>query len=288
MNQSMQFEFLAIATGIVALLLLFIAYRLLATSRWVMGWIQGNAGLGLLLLTGLLALAIVDIRSYRPMFDNSPIATISLHTLGPGSHQLRLVDSKGIEQGYTLAGDQYQLVISQFRWATRFSGMGMGHGYRVHHLVAIENDRKTDVPVSAVNYVDVWQFFHRHMPQDFLVSAITIETLPRQFVDGAMYELIPEGFDIAVVPLNQVAKEADALALQNVALPDTGATTEVAAPEAVALPIPEASVTPPVPAPVTKAPVVTAPQPKTETMPGAHIQATPATLIEKPADPKSN
>src|SRR5690606_4823656 len=247
---------------------------------WVMGWIRGNLGLALLLLAGALALAVMDIRSYRPMFDNIPIATLSLHTLGSGSHQLRLVNHKGIEQSYPLAGDEYQLVINQFRWATRFSGMGMGHGYRIDHLAVFSGAKKikSDVPVSSSEYLDVWGFFHRYFPQDFFLSATTVSTLPRKVVDGGMYELVPDAFDINIVPLNQVAKEAELLAnVEEVVVPE--AMPEVSTPEPAVSEVITPEATPPVSdvPPEEKAP-------KQLEMPGAHIQATPATIIEKSAD----
>lgn len=290
MNQSLQFEFLAVAVGIFTLVILYLAYRALASSGWVMGWIQGNLGLALLLFTGVLVLAIMDIRTYRPMFDNIPIATLSLHTLEPGKHQLRLVNNKGIEQSYPIAGDEYQLVVNQFRWATRFSGMGMGHGYRVDHLVAIDSSSgiKTKVPVSSSDYLDVWRFFHNHLTQDFFIAASTVETLPHKVVDGGMYELIPDAFDINISALNQVAKEADTVLAPDAGVPAEAPAAEaplaVVGPAVVEVPATQTKPVATVPAPVTVSP----PKAKTEEIPGAHIQATPATLIEKPTAQPAN
>jgi len=291
MSQTLQFEFLAAAVGVFALVFLYVAYRLLASSGWVMGWIQGNAGLALLLLTGVLALAIMDIRTYRPMFDNVPIATLSLHTLGPDSHQLRLVNHKGFEESYPVTGDEYQLVIHQFKWATRFSGMGLGHGYRVDHLVNINSasGAKTNVTVSSSDHVDVWRFFHNKLSPEFLISAHTIETLPRKVIDGGMYELIPDAFDINVVALNQVAKEADAVEVPAVEAPAPALDVAPVIETVPAVTVPAPATAPAPKAPVINAPVVKAPEkPKVDEMPGAHIQATPATMIEKPADQKTN
>lgn len=302
MSEMMQFEYVAAAIAVLLLALLYLAYRFLATSGWVMGWIQGNLGMGLLLLCGLLALAIMDIRSYQPMFDDRPIGTVSVHTLGPGSHQLRYVNNKGIEQSYLIAGDRYSINIRQFRWGVRYVGMGMGHGYRLDHVVAASADgaKKEQVPIASSDKIDVWRFYRNHLSSGFLFSAEEVETVPRTVVDGAMYELTPQAFDINLVPLNQVAKDAEAgtvsVAAPAEALLAPASPVDSAVPASGAVPAVQPTATSP-PATAEKSPVAEAPVPessvsqgkiirtppvKTEEMPGAHLQATPATVIEKP------
>lgn len=298
----MQFEAVAGITAVIAIIIFYIAYRMLASSGWVMGWIQGNLGLVLLLLAGLLALAVMDIRTYRPMFNDVPIGTFSLHTLSPGSYKFRLVDSKGVERSYNFSGDQYYLLANQLRWSTRFAGMGMGHGYRIQNLAIDLPAEDVKIPLLGSGYVDVWSLFRRYVPGGFVVSAEAVHTLPRRVVDGAMYELVPDGSEILIVPVNQVAKQAESLVPP--VLPEVQVMPEMAQPPAVAAPlaaapvpelvmpapvvIPETPKSVPVAVPAkTDAPsnqgnIIRSPQVQAPEIPGAHLQATPATVIEKP------
>lgn len=313
-GQTLQFELVAAFVGFLTLIILYIAYRLLSSSGWVMGWIQGNLGLALLLSTGVLVLAVMDIRTYQPMFNNVAIGTLSLHTLGPGKHQIRLVNSKGVEQSYSFSGDQYQLEINQLQWGIRFTGMGLGHGYRIRDLLikGTDDGASSSVVISRSDYVDVWAFIHDYLPQGLLVSPTVVKTLPRSVVDGAMYELIPDGLDIQVVPLNQIAKEAEQAGVHvaspvSAAVPESPVTESMPAasgisPDAVNLThaaqssdskntppkmetVAPASEIPPAQdkaSTVTQGKIIRVPPPnKVEELPGAHLQATPATVIDK-------
>ena len=244
----MQFDGVAAIFAVVALLCLFAGYKLLSSSSWIGGWLRGNLGIFFVILTGFFALCVMDIRSYKPMFDEKTIATLSFRETSATHYEVRVVDAMGIENRYAISGDSWSLNANQFRWSKRLS-LGLGHGYRFSAIAGSYKTTgvETQDAMLRSRYFDVWKFINQYAPDNFLVSTRVVVTVAQPLADAAMYEVVPSGFDLLVRPLNEFAKRA--------VQPDSPQPA-VTSGEAVTQPI-SAAVTEVVPAAVQEKPVVT-------------------------------
>jgi hypothetical protein len=237
MNSSMmQFDGIAAIFAVIAVLCLLAGYKLLASSSWIVGWLCGNLGMICVLLTGFLGLCVIDIRSYKPMFDDKTIATLSFRETSRQHYEVRIVDALGIENRYSIAGDAWYISGNQFRWSKRLS-LGMGHGYRFQTIIGSytkTNGTDTRDTLQGSRYFDVWKFMNSNAPSNFLVSTATIVTEPQPLADAAMYEVVPSGFDLVVKPLNEFAKRAQ---LNTAQLPPASAIDVNTKTEPVANPV---------------------------------------------------
>jgi hypothetical protein len=232
----MQFEGVAAVFALLALVLLFASYKILANPVWLHGWLRGNVGMLCAFLTLVMALCVVDVRSYKPMFDGKPVATISLRQVSPQYYEVRLVDALGTETRYQLSGDRWFLTARLFQWSQRLS-LGLGYGYRfssLHGEYAKKDYASSEAVIPAPASVDVWEFLDRHAPDNFLVSTHEATTVPQPLFDGAEYEVIPLGLDLEVRPYNELTKHA----LQPVATDSDSKAVEVTAPVSTPAPSP--------------------------------------------------
>lgn len=214
MGSMFQFEIIGILIALAALLVFFIAYKLLANKGWVLGWLRGTCGMLLVLLTGAIVVFMLDIRTYRPMFDEHTIATINVVELSQGQFQLRIVDVDGIETRYGINGSRWAILINQYKWSTRFVGLGLGHGYRFRSLIGLdEMDRQlAEVELSRPEHTDSWQWVNQNLPSDFFISAALVKSKPMKLASGAIYEVIPLANNILIKPVNDIAINANTAA----------------------------------------------------------------------------
>ena len=85
----MQHDGLAWFTGLLALLALFIAARILFSPNWFLAWLRGTAGLAFLALALLVGVVAYDLRSYDAQVQDKPLVTLSFVASG-GKTLLRL------------------------------------------------------------------------------------------------------------------------------------------------------------------------------------------------------
>jgi len=236
MNSSMmQFEGVAAIFAIFAIVCLFAGYKLLAVSSWLSGWLRGNIGIFFVILAGGLILCVMDVRTYKPMFDDQTVATLSLRETSARHYEVRLVDALGAETRYFIEGDNWQLTANQFRWSKRLS-LGLGHGYRFIAIAGSNGNASLPVSedvLSQSRYFDVWKFLNDYSPNNFLVSTARIVTVPQPLADAAMYEVVPLGFDLVVRPLNELAKRAQAASAQPSQTQSTGNDSTAIVPAAI-------------------------------------------------------
>lgn len=211
-NSMLQFEIVAAIIALAALLIFYVAYKLLASKNWILGWIRGTSGMLLVLLTAAIVMFIIDVRTYRPMFDDRTIATVNISRLSEGEFQLRMVDADGIESRYPVSGERWSLVINQYKWSTRMIGIGLGHGYRMNKLLELDiNDKKiSELPLSHSEYIDSWKWVSENIPHDFFISADIVKPKSLPLVDGGIYEIIPSANNIFIKPVNDIAIKANA------------------------------------------------------------------------------
>jgi len=211
----MQFDGLALGIGVLALILVLIGLKLLLNLRWVLGWLRGNIGMFLILLSALLGISILDIRTYQPMVNDRVIGTLSFEQKGAQKFRVRLVDNKGMESTYNLSGDAWKMTAKVIDWAPSFYVMGMMPGYRLDTFqgkyFSLFMERKRVSPEVVINrseHIDLWNLATQYLGSEGFMRP-KLATVPAQtMVDGAQYELIALNGKISARPLNDAARKA--------------------------------------------------------------------------------
>ena len=71
----MQYDGLAWAVALLAVLVLLVALRILLNTGWFLGWLRGTCGLAFLALAGLVGLLAYDLYAYEPLQPGKPLVT---------------------------------------------------------------------------------------------------------------------------------------------------------------------------------------------------------------------
>lgn len=211
----MQYDGLAWATALLALLVAVVAGRILFDRSWFLGWLRGTCGLAFLALAVLVALVARDLSSYDALPQDRPLATLSFKALEAQRFQVTLLEG-GSEQEVLLDGDLWQLDARLFKWKGLGDLLGLQPGYRLERLsgryLAIEQQalaQYSRAPLAESPYgVDVWRWL-RLTQRDFflfLPEAQRVTYLP--MADGAVFSVSLSPTGLLAEPLNQSAVEA--------------------------------------------------------------------------------
>ena len=211
----MQYDGLAWAAALLALLVTVVAGRILFDRSWFLGWLRGTCGLAFLALAVLVALVARDLWSYQALPQDRPLATLSFKALGEQRFQVTLLEG-GNEREVLLDGDLWQLDARLFKWKGLGELLGLQPGYRLERLsgrfLAIEQQalaRHPRAQLSTSPYgVDLWRWL-RLTQRDFflfLPEAQRVTYLP--MADGAVFSVTLSPTGLMAEPLNQSATEA--------------------------------------------------------------------------------
>lgn len=211
----MQYDGLAWATALLALLVTVVAGRILWDRSWFLGWLRGTCGLAFLALALLVALVAKDLWSYDALPVDKPLVTLSFKALAPQSYQVTLLEG-GNERGLLLDGDLWQLDARLFKWTGLGELLGLEPGYRLERLsgrfLAIEQQALAQHPraqlVSSPYGVDPWRWLRLAQRDFFLFAPEAQRVTYLPMADGAVYSVSLSPTGLLAQPLNQVAKES--------------------------------------------------------------------------------
>ncbi|MGJ0534780.1 MAG: hypothetical protein ACR65W_16210 [Methylocystis sp.] len=210
----MQYDALAWATALLALLAVLVAARILFGGQWLLGWLRGTCGLAFLGLAGLVGLVAYDLSSYAPLPQDKPLLTLSFKADGP-LYRVNLLEG-GRERSVTLEGDLWQLDARLLQWKGLAALIGLRPGYRLEKLtgrfLAIEQQTLAQHARAELAHspygVDLWRRLRQgqHDLLMFDAQARRVTYLP--IADDAVYavSLTPTG--LLAQPMNQAAKQA--------------------------------------------------------------------------------
>ena len=212
----MLYDGMAIAFGVIAVLVLLLAIRFLFRRGWFLGWIKGMLNLALLLVAGLVGLVAWDIYSYHELLDETSVATISFEQMGEQHYRAVLVSGEGNEARYELKGDQWQLDARIFKWSPSIARLGFKPGYRLDRLAgryySLEKERNAERTVYELNpsrtTVDVWQWVNGVDKNLSWIDALYGSATFVPMSDGALYEISLSHTGLLSRPLNERAQEA--------------------------------------------------------------------------------
>ena len=211
----MQYDGLAWFTGLLALLALFIAARILFAPNWFLAWLRGTAGLAFLALALLIGVIAYDLRSYDPQVQDKPLVTLSFSADGPQRYRVNLLEG-GEEREVTLEGDLWQLDARLLGWKGLAALIGLQPGYRLERLsgrfLSIEEQQlasHTEVSLAQSPYgVDFWRWLRSRQGDLYVVTPEAQRVTYLPLADGAAYSVSLSAAGLLAQPLNQAANEA--------------------------------------------------------------------------------
>lgn len=211
----MQYDGLAWFTGLLALLALFIAARILFTPQWFLAWLRGTAGLAFLGLALLIGVVAYDLRSYDPQVEDRPLVTLSFVADSPQRYRVNLLEGAE-EREVTLEGDLWQLDARLLGWKGLAALIGLEPGYRLEKLsgrfLAIEqqqNARHAQVALAQSPYgIDLWRWLRLGQRDLFLFDPQAARVTYLPIADGASFSVSLSPTGLLAKPMNQAAEQA--------------------------------------------------------------------------------
>jgi hypothetical protein len=210
----MQYDGLAWATALLAVLAVLIAARILFNSHWFLGWLRGTCGLAFLALAGFIGLVAYDLYSYAPLLEDKPLVTLSFEADGP-RYRVNLLES-GSERSVLLEGDLWQLDARFLHWKGLAALIGLQPGYRLEKLsgrfLSIEQQaqaQQAQVELAQSPYgIDLWRWLRLGQHDLFMFDAQARRVTYLPIADQAVYgiSLTPTG--LLAQPMNQAAQQA--------------------------------------------------------------------------------
>ncbi|WP_137972689.1 hypothetical protein [Pseudomonas sp. F(2018)] len=211
----MQYDGLAWFTGLLALLALFIAARILFAPNWFLAWLRGTAGLAFLALALLIGVVAYDLRSYDAQVQDKPLVTLSFAADGPQRYRVNLLEG-GEEREVTLEGDLWQLDARLLDWKGLAALIGLEPGYRLEKLsgrfLAIEQQqsaRHAQVQLAQSPYgIDLWRWLRLGQRDLFLFDPQAARVTYLPIADGAAFTVSLSPTGLLARPMNQAAEQA--------------------------------------------------------------------------------
>lgn len=211
----MQYDGLAWFVGLLAVLAIVVAVRILFNRSWFLGWLRGTFGLAFLALAALVGVVAYDLLSYSPLPEDKPLLTLSFSADGPQRYRVSLLEG-GEERQVTLEGDLWQLDARLLRWKGLASLIGLQPGYRLEKLsgrfLAIEQQesaRNAQITLAQSPYgVDLWRWLRLDQHDLFLFDPEAARVTYLPITDGAMFNVTLSPTGLLAKPMNQAANQA--------------------------------------------------------------------------------
>jgi hypothetical protein len=210
----MQYDGLAWATALLALLAIAVAVRILFGGRWLLGWLRGTCGLAFVALAGVIGLVAYDLSSYEPIAEGKPLVTLTFQADG-AAYRASLLEGRR-ERSFTFQGDLWQLDARLLGWKGLAALIGLQPGYRLEKLsgrfLTIEQQSQAQharVELARSPYgVDLWRWLRLGQHDLFMFDPQALRVTYLPVADGAVYAVSLTSTGLLAQPLNQAAKQA--------------------------------------------------------------------------------
>lgn len=212
----MVYSAIAAVAALLALMVAYSAAKLLWKDSWILGWLRGMFGLGMLALAVVFVFIALDIFSYRQIQTEQAVATLSFDKKADQVFEVLVVDAEGVEHRYKIKGDQWQLDARIIKWTGALSNVGIKPGYRLDRLsgryYSLEKEREEDRTVYAFNEspvgVDVWAWLREAKERLPIVDAVYGSATYLPMADEAVFEISLSAAGLVARPVNDQARSA--------------------------------------------------------------------------------
>lgn len=205
----------------ISLLLAVVAFyfgaRILGRFKWILGWLRGMAGLALIAIAVFLALAGLDLLSYKQILKDKPLLTISFEKQEEQVFQATLLFiESNEEQSFEVQGDQWQVDARIIRWKGFFQMLGAKPGYRLDRLsgryYSLEDERRKKRSAHELSTsktgLDMWALVHENSGFVPLLDAVYGSATYLPMEDGAIYQISLSASGLVATPMNAIAEKA--------------------------------------------------------------------------------
>jgi hypothetical protein len=201
---------------IIAAAMLFLAIRLLINLRWILGFVRGSVGLGLIALAGLIALCAVDFNTYHPIREGDLVGKVSFVKKDEQLFQVTFVDGAGNELRSEVYGDLWLPSVRVFDWSDTLRKLGLDPAFRVNKVsgqyFALEQEEKArrnePLLVKSKAGADLWRLGYSHNILLPGVSANLVKGTLLPMADGALFEVRLARNRLVAKPANDPAQHA--------------------------------------------------------------------------------
>ncbi len=197
-----------IGFSLLAILLLWLALKLLISRGWFLAWLKGCLGVGLVLSSILLVVVTLDLFSYGQVENKRPLATVSIAEKGNQLYALELIDADGAVRNLEMAGDQWQLDV-------RVLSIGSFSSFKLdkisgRYLSLEQNDKDIQTRHALwANSVGGFWLLIDGLVKKLPFAAESLEKVAYvPMTDGAIYQVYLEDSELSVVATNAQAKLA--------------------------------------------------------------------------------
>lgn len=212
----MLFTFLAVVIALLALWLAYHGLKLLAVSEWILGFLRGLWGLGLLACASAVVLVALDIYSYKESMLEQPIATISFDQIEDQHYDAVLVTKDGGATHFDLRGDQWQLDARIVKWKGYLASLGLKPAYRLERLSGRYFDIEQETTAKRTAHqlgqsrlgLDTWRLFNLHPDWLPVIDATYGAATYLPIKDKAIFEVNLSSTGLVARPKNAAAQEA--------------------------------------------------------------------------------
>jgi hypothetical protein len=214
----MAYSIVAMMCLVLAALSVVLAIRVLAKPSWILGWLRGNVG-GLLLIISLFgALLAWDLSSYEQLNKEQTVAHLSFTQESDQLFLVTVTEPDGRERKFRLKGDLWQLDARIVKWAPSLARIGMRPGLRLDRLsgryFALEQEEGMEKTLFSlgpeVSALDAWRLVQRYGQYLPWVEAVYGSATYLPMSDGALFSVTLSGTGLLARPLNERAQQAAA------------------------------------------------------------------------------
>lgn len=203
--------YLILLVGFIALALgAFLCLR----GGWILAWVRGTLGLGLVALAILMILYGMDLRYYQVLTSEQPVARILVSRLDT---QLWQVQIQSTDEDVTaeIAGDEWQIDARVLRWPASWQALGFKTRYRLDRISGRYRDVSQEVsrPRTAVELgrepfaEDIWNRLAEFSSTMEWLDAAYGSSAYHPLRDGAVYDVSLTNAGLISRPVNEEARE---------------------------------------------------------------------------------
>lgn len=212
----MQFVGLAVGVAIVALLILALGVRILVRGNWVLAWLRGSLGLGIVVLAALFGLLAYDFSTYKQSTATDLQVQVSIKQSVDQRFELSLSRAQQVDT-FVVEGDLWRLDVRELGWQGAADAIGLQPGYRLDRVKTRFSDSRLKQPIARYSQArlepstlnaDLWLWAYKNRSVIGLIAPKLLKSNYYPLTDGAEFQVRLAGQDLELFPLNDIAERA--------------------------------------------------------------------------------
>ena len=211
----MLYTILSATLALLAVLIIFVALKILFGRTWFLAWLRGTTSIFAILFSLMIVAFAWDFLTYNVISQDKTVATVSVIEIGDQKFQLDVALPEGDTLSYKINGDLWQIDARLISWVGLMDLIGLEPGYRLDRLsgryISLEQERNAVRTVYNISndysVVDVWSVINSNAWLPWVSAKYGSATyLPMK--DGALYAVTLTQQGLIARPLNESAEKA--------------------------------------------------------------------------------